>query len=176
MKKIILETERLILSEFNKEDSGLIFNLLNSPGWVKYIGNRKINSLADAEEYINSKLRKGYEESGYGFYLVTAKVTGEKAGMCGLVKRAGLENTDLGFALLPEYENKGYAYEAASAVIKYAENDLKMNKLDAITVPYNLSSIKLLEKLGLKMIKTINIPGDPEDLLLYSIELYKINE
>lgn len=171
MKKIILETERLILSEFDTDDSGLIYELLNSPGWQKYIGTRNINTIADAEEYINSKLKKGYEESGYGFYLVTVKESGEKAGMCGLVKRTGLENTDLGFALLPEFENKGYAYESAAAVIKYAEDVLKLKVLDAITVPYNTSSIKLLEKLGLKLVKKINIPGDPEDLLLYSVKL-----
>lgn len=171
MKKIILETERLILSEFDSDDCGMIFDLLNSPGWLKYIGTRNINSLSDAEEYINSRLKKGYEESGYGFYLVTVKATGEKAGMCGLVKRAGLDNTDLGFALLPEFENKGYAFESASAVIKYAGEILHMKQLDAITVPYNLPSIKLLEKLGLQLVKKINIPGDTEELLLYSIKL-----
>lgn len=176
MKKIILKTERLILSEFEIDDSRLIYELLNSPGWLKYIGSRNINTIPDAEHYINSNLKKGYEESGHGFYLLTIKESGEKAGMCGLVKRAELVNADLGFALLPEFENKGYAYEAAYAVLKYAQNTLKMKELDAITAPYNKSSIKLLEKLGLSIIKNINIPGDPEELLLYSIKLKETDE
>ncbi len=99
--------------------------------------------------------------------------TGEKTGMCGLVKRVGLEYIDLGFALLPQYENKGYAFESSLGVVQYAKNILNIDKLAAITLPSNLPSIKLLEKLGMKFEKRINIPGDPEELLLYKMELGK---
>lgn len=171
MNTYIIETERLRLREFNSEDGELIFELLNSPGWLKYIGSRSIATIDDAVNYIETKLQKGYRESGFGFYLVELKVSGEKTGMCGLVKREGLDDIDIGFALLPQYENKGYAYESSKAVIQYAKDKLKIKRLAAITLPSNLPSIKLLEKLGMKFDKKINIPGDQEELLLYKIEL-----
>jgi RimJ/RimL family protein N-acetyltransferase len=173
MHTYIIETERLRLREFNSTDGELIFELLNSPGWLKYIGSRSISTADDAVNYIESKLQKGYRESGFGFYLVELKATGEKTGMCGLVKREGLDDIDIGFALLPQYENKGYAVESSLAVIQYARSVLNIHKLAAITLPSNLSSIKLLEKLGMKFDKKISIPGDPEELLLYSMELGK---
>ena len=175
MNTYIIETERLRLREFNSTDGEMIFELLNSPGWLKYIGTRSIETTDDAINYIENKLRKGYKESGFGFYLVELKSTGEKVGMSGLVKRDGLDNVDVGFALLPQHENKGYAYESTAAVMKFAKEQLKLSKLAAITVPYNTPSIKLLEKLGMKFDKKINIPGDSEDLLLYEIELENIS-
>lgn len=171
MNTYIIETERLRLREFDSTDGELIFELLNSQGWLKYIGSRSIATIDDAVNYIETKLQKGYRESGFGFYLVELKATGVKTGMCGLVKREGLDDVDIGFALLPQYENKGYAYESSMAVIQYAKNKLKINKLAAITMPSNLTSVKLLEKLGMKFDKKISLPGDPEELFLYKMEL-----
>ena len=171
MNTYIIETERLRLREFDSTDGELIFELLNSKGWLKYIGSRSIATIEDAVNYIETKLQKGYRESGFGFYLVELKATGVKTGMCGLVKREGLDDVDIGFALLPQYENKGYAYESSMAVIQYAKNKLKINKLAAITMPSNLTSVKLLEKLGMKFDKKISLPGDPEELFLYKMEL-----
>ena len=171
MNTYIIETERLRLREFDSTDGELIFELLNSQGWLKYIGSRSIATIEDAVNYIETKLQKGYRESGFGFYLVELKATGVKTGMCGLVKREGLDDVDIGFALLPQYENKGYAYESSMAVIQYAKNKLKINKLAAITMPSNLTSVKLLEKLGMKFDKKISLPGDPEELFLYKMEL-----
>ena len=171
MNTYIIETERLRLREFDSTDGELIFELLNSQGWLKYIGSRSIATIDDAVNYIETKLQKGYRESGFGFYLVELKATGVKTGMCGLVKREGLDDVDIGFALLPQYENKGYAYESSMAVIQYAKNKLKINKLAAITMPSNFTSVKLLEKLGMKFDKKISLPGDPEELFLYKMEL-----
>ncbi len=167
----IIETERLKLRKFNSGDAEFIYRLLNSPGWLKYIGKRNINSDKDAENYINNVLCEGYRRCGYGFYLIELKSTGEKAGMCGLVKREGLEHTDIGFALLPEFENHGYAFESSEGVLKFARNDLKLSQIAAITVSYNFASIKLLEKLGMGFEKTIKLPNDPEELMLYKMQL-----
>lgn len=166
--KIILETERLLLREFTEGDADFICRLLNSPGWLKNIGSRGIENEDNAREYINSKLRKAYTELGFGFYLIELKQSGESVGMCGLVKREGLDDVDVGFALLPEYEGYGYAYEAASAIVEYAENTLSIKSLSAITIPTNKSSIKLLEKIGLKFSKMIKIPNDPAELMLFT--------
>ncbi|MBE2217103.1 MAG: GNAT family N-acetyltransferase [Ignavibacteria bacterium] len=167
-RKVILDTDRLILREFEEEDAGFILRLLNSPGWLKNIGPRGIQTEENAKEYINSKLRKAYTELGFGFYLIELKSGGESVGMCGLVKREGLDDVDVGFALLPEYEGMGYAYEAATAIVEYAANILNISSLSAITIPSNSSSIKLLEKIGLRFSKMIRIPNDPEELMLFT--------
>lgn len=88
--------------------------------------------------------------------------------MCGLVKRETLEDIDIGFALLPEHEGKGYAYEAAAATMEYAKNVLGLKKIAGITVTYNKPSIRLLEKIGLTFDKMINMPDDKEELMYFT--------
>src|SRR5690349_10812658 len=114
----ILETQRLTLREFELDDAAFLLTLLNSPGWLKYIGDRNVRSIEDAEKYINDRLMSSYRTFGFGFYVVTAKDSEIPMGMCGLVKRDTLEDVDIGFAFLPEYFGKGYALESASAVLK----------------------------------------------------------
>jgi RimJ/RimL family protein N-acetyltransferase len=163
----VIETERLILTEFKDEDADFIIRLLNSPGWLKYIGTRNIQTTEDARSYISEKLAPSYQNNGFGFYLVSTRSGNEPVGMCGLIKREGLEDVDIGFALLPEHEGKGYAYEAASATMTYAKDILKLKRIAAITVPYNKASVKLLEKIGLKFDKMINMTDDKEELMYF---------
>ncbi len=171
MSSAIIETPRLLLKEFTSSDSEFIIELLNSPGWLKYIGTRNVSSAEDAVNYIENRIRRSYLESGFGFYKIELRTNGAKAGMCGLVKRDSLEEVDIGFALLPQYENNGYAFEASEAVMNFAKEKLKLHRLAAITVPYNNSSVKLLEKLGMKFERTIHLPDDPEALMLFNKDL-----
>lgn len=171
MPKIVIETPRLILREFTVDDGEFILELLNSPGWLKNIGSRSIKTKEDAINYIENRIRKSYTDSGFGFYIMILKTDNSKTGMCGLVKRQSLEDIDIGFALLPQYENNGYAFEAAEAVMIYAKDQLDLKKLAAITIPNNNSSIKLLEKLGMKFKKTIKLTNDPEELMLFYKDL-----
>jgi RimJ/RimL family protein N-acetyltransferase len=166
--KVILTTPRLVLSEFTPEDAPFIFKLLNTPGWIKYIGTRNINTENDARDYINNKLITSYKQHGFGFYNVRKKDDDEAVGMCGIIKREHLDDPDIGFALLPEYEGNGYAYESASAVMDYAKDTLKFKRLSAITVPFNKSSIKLIEKIGLNFEKMIH--ENNEHLMLFNIK------
>ena len=166
-KAAVIETDRLILRKFISDDFPLIYKLLNSPGWLKYIGQRGIKGEDDARGYIENLIIPGYEKHGFGFYLMLRKDDGTHMGMCGLVKRDTLDDIDIGFAILPEYEGKGYTTEAAIATMEFAKNEIGLKKIAAITVPYNTGSIRILEKLGMKLEKMINIPNDPEELMLY---------
>ena len=168
MKKI-LETERLILREFTIEDAAFIFELLNTDEWKKYIGDRGIKNLNDAEVYLTDRLMMSYKKSGFGFYLVQLKNENIPIGMCGLAKRDSLDDVDIGYALLPAYFKKGYAYEAASAALAYAKNNLRLKRIIAITIEIHSDSIKLLEKLNLKFEKKMFMPDDPEELVIYGI-------
>jgi ribosomal-protein-alanine N-acetyltransferase len=160
-----IQTERLTLREFKREDAVFIKDLLNTEGWLKYIGQRNVNNEKQAIEFIDGRLRPSYTEHGFGFYCVELKATKEKMGMCGLVKREGLENLDLGFAFLPEYFGKGYAFESCQSVLLFAKNELRLKVLNAITLRNNKSSIALLERLRFQFER--NVVLNDEELMLF---------
>lgn len=162
----ILETERLILREFVETDDAFIFDLLNQPSFIKYIGDRSVHDLERAREIIEERYRASYREHGYGLWAVELKETGELIGMCGFVRRDSLPDTDVGFAFLPQFERKGYAFESARAVMDYGREKLGLKRVLAITTVDNASSGRLLEKLGFKFDGLIT-QGD-EELKLFS--------
>jgi len=165
----ILETNRLYLREFVEDDDAFIFELLNSPTWLKYIGDRGVNSLDDARKFISEKYISSYKNNGFGLYAVILKDGNMPIGMCGLIKRDTLEDIDIGFAFLPDYISKGYGYESASAVLKFAKEKLKISRIVAITIKINLNSVNLLKKLGMKFEKSFFMDGDTEELMLFAI-------
>lgn len=164
----ILETERLTLRQFTVGDTKFIIELVNSPGWIENIGDRNIKTDEDAREYLKSGPLKSYEVNGFGLSLVEIKNDGTPIGMCGLLKRDNLENPDIGFAFLPSFTGRGFAYEMAHATMTFARDTLKLPVIFAITVPANKASIKLLEKIGLRFIKTLTLSDNNKDLLLFS--------
>lgn len=170
-EEIILHTERLYLRKFIPEkDASYFLSLVNSPGWLKYIGDRNVHTEEDALKYINDRVMKGYADHGYGGYTIIEKASGLPIGNAGLYKRPVLDHFDIGYALLPEFHGKGYAYEASAGVVEFARQE-GLKKLYAITVAYNERSIHLLEKLGLKFEKLFRMEGDPEELSLFAIDL-----
>jgi RimJ/RimL family protein N-acetyltransferase len=166
-----VETERLILRQFNVDDAEFIYKLLNSPGWLKYIGDRNVKSVDDAEAYLSNGPIKSYQTNGYGLSMVSLKEDGTCIGACGLLKRDFLDHPDIGFAFLSEYMNMGFGFESAKATLDYAKKDLKINQVFAFTVPHNIASIRLLEKLGFHFEKKFTMPEEVEELLLFNNEM-----
>ncbi len=163
----ILETNRLILAEQTEDDAAFILELLNTPGWLKYIGDRGVKTIDDARKYIFNGAMKSYRQNGFGLYLTKLKDRNIPVGICGLIKRPGLEQVDIGFAFLPQYEGKGYGFESASAIMKHAREVLGLTVIVAITTKDNTSSIKLLEKIGFSFKEMVTLPGDNEELMLF---------
>jgi RimJ/RimL family protein N-acetyltransferase len=173
----ILETERLILREIDESDDAFMLDLLNQPSFIKYIGDRQVRSLEQAREFIESRYRKSYADNGFGLYAVELKLQNPDSasknpvvGICGFVKRDSLPDADIGFAFLPEFERKGYAFESARAVMEYGRKELGLERVLAITTQDNESSGRLLEKLGFKFDGLITQPHDAEELKLFSSE------
>ena len=164
----IIETNRLILRKFILDDAGFVLELLNSPSWLKYIGDRNVKNLEDAKNYISDKLISSYIKNGFGLYEIILKKDNIPVGMCGLIKRETLENIDLGFALSPVFTGNGYAFEAAFATLNYAKTVLKLERIIAITTTENKNSIKLLEKLKFVFEKMVRFSNEEEDLMLFS--------
>jgi RimJ/RimL family protein N-acetyltransferase len=163
----VLETNRLSLRELDPSDAPFIIELLNSPDWIKFIGNKKVKTEEEAISYLQNGPLKSYSENGYGLCLVERKEDKKPLGMCGIIKRETLDHPDIGFAFLAEFYGKGYAFEIAGATLEYGREKLNINTVCAITVPENLRSILLLEKLGLRFQKTISLPGSEVILNLY---------
>lgn len=168
--KSVAKTPRLLLREFEVEDAPFILELLNTEKWLRMIGDRNVRTLPDAKVYIERKLIQAYKEYGFGFWLVFLPEESKAIGMCGLVKRVGLEDVDIGFAFLPAYEGRGYGFEAASATINLAK-DYHLPRLAAITTSYNFASIALLTRLQFDFAKTIRLAGDEEELMFFLREL-----
>jgi ribosomal-protein-alanine N-acetyltransferase len=148
--KYVVETGRLRLRWLTSGDAPFILELVNEPGWLRFIGDRKVHDLEAAGRYIENGPQTMYARHGYGLYAVEHKDGGEAIGMCGLVRRDGLELADLGFALLDRFQGHGYAREAAAATLLHAERDCGLDRLAAITDPANLRSISLLGSIGFK--------------------------
>ena len=166
----ILDTERLRLKEFTTADTDFIIALLNSPGWLQFIGDRNVRTKEEAVHYLENGPIKSYREHGFGLWMVELKERNIPIGMCGIIAREKLDKPDIGFAFLPEHNGKGYAYEIAAATLDYAKEQLNIPVIYAITVPDNSNSIRLIEKIGLGYVKTFRFEGDDEELLLYSSE------
>ncbi|MCF6136546.1 GNAT family N-acetyltransferase [Pseudalkalibacillus berkeleyi] len=164
----IIETENLILRLVTKDDAAFILNLLNDSTWIKFIGDKGVRTIEDAENYIVSGPLQMYSKYGYCLYLTELKEDRIPLGLCGLIKRDGLEDTDIGFGFLSEYQAKGYAYEAASATLEYGIKQLELKRIVAITSTDNHASSKLLEKIGMTFEKIVKLPGDEEKLKLYA--------
>ncbi len=167
--KTIIETNQLFLQEFTVEDSPFMLELLNTPDWTRFIGDRGVRTVEQAEQYLLNGYMKSYQTHGFGFYKVVMKDSHEPIGICGIIKRDYLENVDIGFAFLPQYVGKGYGFEAASATLKYTHKILKIKRLVAIFDSENIVSIGLIKKIGLVFEKMIQSDRG-EELMLFSGE------
>jgi len=162
-----IQTERLILRRFTPEDAAFIVRLLNEPSFVHNIGDRGVRTLEDAAKYLRDGPIASYARHGYGLWLAALKDTREPIGMCGLLKRDHLPDPDIGYALLPEFCSRGYASEAAAAVLEVGWRELGMTRILAVVTPANAASIRLLEKLGFALAGTAPAQPGGAELALY---------
>lgn len=168
MKNLFDQTfssERLTLQSLITEDASFIQQLTNSPGWLEYIGNRKINNEEDAKNYI----QKIAEMPEANYWKIVEKKNGKAVGVITLIKRDYLNDYDIGYALLPDYEGQGFAYEGSVEILEHAIGKSSQGVIYAVTKKVNIKSIKLLEKIGLSYARTLDLDGD-------IVELYEIRK
>lgn len=168
---VILHTPRLVLDELETDrDADFILALLNEPGFLENIGDRGVRDLAGARAYIEEGPRAAYAGYGYGLWRATERDGGRPVGLCGLVKRDGLKDPDLGYAFLASAWGRGYASEAARACLDHARRTLRLGRIVAITTPGNTASQAVLKKIGLKPAGVVRLPGKDEDSACYLSE------
>jgi RimJ/RimL family protein N-acetyltransferase len=170
---VILETVRLYMRHFTVADAPFMLRLVNEPSWIQFIGDRKVYTLEDAENYLLNGSIKSYQEHGFGFFPVFLKGTETPIGTCGFAQRPFLDYPDFGFAFLPEYTGQGYATEIAVATLAYAEEVLKLETVYAYATKDNIRSIRLLSKTGFTFEKYIQLE---EELLLFKAALHFVHK
>lgn len=159
-------SERLVLRELNLTDAPFILELLNDGDFHRWIGDRGVRTLADAEEYIQQGPAVSYARHGHGLYLVMRREDEARLGICGLIKRDTLPCEDIGYAFLPAWRGQGYAIEAAQAALKDGRERLGIERVVAIVTPGNERSVRLLAKLGLSQGKLVRLGESEEECLL----------
>lgn len=167
----VIETDRLALRRLSIDDAGFILGLLNEPSYLRFIGDKGVRTLDEAREYILKGPVDSYARHGFGLYLTVRREDGVELGLCGLVKREALPDVDVGFAFLPQFWSKGYAFEAASAVMDYGRSVLGLKRIVAITSSDNDRSIRLLEKLGLRFEKMVRLSEEDIEIKLFASEV-----
>lgn len=166
-----LETQRLTLRYLTIDDAELMLAIWNDPAFVRYVGDRGVRTIESAQEAMRQGVLKLYEEHDYGPFRIAVRDTGEAIGICGLFHREGLDDPDIGYATLPEYCGRGYAYEAACAVIDDSAARLAIERLIAIISPQNSASIGLIGKLGFEFERMHRMPGSDDDIGIYGKSL-----
>ena len=167
----VLETERLCLRRLSVDDAEFILRLLNEPSFIQNIGDKGVRTIADACSYILNGPVASYEKFGFGLWLVELKESGVRAGICGLLKRDVLKHVDIGYAFLPEFWSQGYAFESASGVMSYASETLGLKRVVAVTSVDNLSSIRLLKKIGFEYEKMVRLSADAPEVKLFAFDV-----
>lgn len=160
------EPRRVRLRELTEDDAPFILKLLNDPGFLQHIGDRKARTTADAAAYIRRSAIASYEKNGFGLNCIIRISDGEPVGICGLIRRDALEHVDLGFALLAEFAGHGYALEAARSSMAEAVGKHGFTTVAAIVSPENARSIRLLQKLGFQPERDLTLPGETKLLHL----------
>lgn len=161
---MIVQTERLILREVDSGDADFMCRLLNSPKFLKYIGDRGVRSPEEAAVFLEDRYRKSYRDHGYGLYTVELSSDNTPIGICGFVRRDSLPAPDIGFAFLPEFERMGYGYESAVGMLDHGWDTLGFDRVLAIVSPGNTASEKLLEKLGFDARGSLDLGDDTVNL------------
>jgi RimJ/RimL family protein N-acetyltransferase len=163
-----LDTPRLHIAPLTLDDAAFILELVNDPDWLRFIGDKHVHSIADAETYLRNGALAMYERHGVGLCRVDRRSDNAPVGMCGLIRREGLDDVDIGFAFLARYRGQGLACEAARATLNYGYCALGLTRIVAITSPANERSARLLEKIGLRFERMIRLSPQSAEVCLYA--------
>ena len=166
-----LSTARLRISPFTLDDAAFIVELLNDPEWLAHIGDRKVRTLDDAQRYLREGPLASQQRHGFALWAVRRRDSSADAapiGMCGLIRREGLDDVDIGYACMPGARGQGHAREAAAAVLRYGFEHLGLQRIVAITSPDNAPSVRVLESVGMRYVCRLRLPGRDDESLLYA--------
>lgn len=145
-----LETKRLILRRPTYADISAIFNYFSQDIVTEHYDLNTFQSEEEAEDLIRV-WNVGYEMKRSIRWAICLKKTNELIGTCGFHNfREQHYSTELGYDLNPKFWRQGYMTEAINAIQHYGFKRLHLHRLEAFIFPQNLSSRKLLYRVGLR--------------------------
>lgn len=154
--KVVIETERLLLREWEESDAIGFYEMNADAEVLKYTGDTPFDSIEDASKFIRDYAE--YERHGYGRWAVVLKSDARFIGFCGL-KMNEESQVDLGFRFIRKYWRQGYATEAAQACLDFGLNELGIKEIVGRAMPENVASIRVLQKIGMNYWKTGTCEG-----------------
>jgi ribosomal-protein-alanine N-acetyltransferase len=161
-----LETARLVVRPFTLDDAPFVRDLVDEPSFRDSVGERGVHDEPSARRYLEQGPLASYARHGFGLCCIETTL-GTPVGMCGLLRRDGLDAPDLGFAIHPDHRGHGYAREASRAVLSFALGDLGLPRIVAVTSLTNSASAQVLEACGMRFVDLIELPGHDEPQRLY---------
>jgi ribosomal-protein-alanine N-acetyltransferase len=147
----MIETERLFLRPLDENDAEDVFAMRSDPEVMRFI--REPQNRAETESWIRL-VSSRWEKENLGFCGVFEKKTGNFLGWCGVWQLAETGEFEIGYAIARRFWNRGFAAEAAEALLRYAFENIKTDKITAVAQPENLASRRVMEKIGMKFART----------------------
>ena len=175
---VFVETDRLMLRRFTRDDLELIAELDSDPEVKRYIDNGAPVDRTELAEMLEWWLGWYDRFAGYGFWAAIDKATGDFLGWFHLRPGdgAGPLEPELGYRLRREAWGHGYATEGSKALVDKAFAELGVARVYATTMAVNTASRRVMEKAGLRYVRTfdadwpVKIPGDEDGDVEYSID------
>lgn len=165
---MLARTGRLKLRELTLDDADFIIDVLNDPDFIRFVADRGVRTRDDAIAYLEGGPLAAYRRDGHHLWCVERLEDGARMGLCGLLRRDGLPDVDVGYTFLPAYRGQGYALEAARASVDYGRVSLGLARIVAYINPDNARSAHLLEQLGMQRQGLVDFPGSDAPCELYA--------
>jgi ribosomal-protein-alanine N-acetyltransferase len=164
--KTSIETERLTLRELLPTDDIGMFELDSNPEVHKYLGNKPVTHIDESRAYIEN-IRQQYLDNGIGRWAVILKETNEFIGWSGLKLNKDLINNhqnfyEIGYRFIQKHWGKGFGTQSSIAFMEYGFNEMKIDTIYAYADEGNISSRKILEKIGMKYVNSFEYDGEEE--------------
>lgn len=166
--KVLIESERLSFREIGLKDLEVMFQMHSDLEVQRYTGEPPVKSRDEMEVAIRTRL-KDYRRHGYGRWAVLLKGRNTFIGWAGLAFLPEFDEIDLGYRFLPEYWGRGYATEAARAILRYGFDSLLLDRIVAIALKEHKASIRVMEKIGMKFEKYAPYEPGSIDAAWYSM-------
>lgn len=152
--KIIVETPRLTIREFTREDAEAVLHFNLPVEVTQYTGDAGVcKTIEDAKAIIENVWLKEYLEYGFARWAVVFKATGKVIGFCGFKNEPRINGVDIGYRFHPDYWGQGIATEACEACMDFARNHTTLNIIYGTSMPENTASSHILKKLGMQFVR-----------------------
>ena len=165
----ILTTSRCYVRELTMEDLEDLFYMYQQEGMTKYM--EPLYERDDEMEYQKAYIENMYGFYGYGMWLVFDQVTDALIGRAGIENRElhGTYELELGYAITPAYQRKGYATEVCQGILVYAREHLEAREINCLIQKENYPSLALAKKLGFCYLETIELEKQLYERYVYTL-------